>query len=138
MADIGEIRQALSDALDTIPDLQTSPYLLASPTPPAAEIQPSMVSFDKAMRRGLDRLRFVVRAYVSLNLSEAGQKRLDRMLAGDGAFSIKAAIEADRTLGGACSDAHVTECTGYRVYERIGAGSVLGAEWTVEVLAPGT
>lgn len=138
MADLSVIREALARNLAAIPGLAQSPYLLSSPTPPAAEIQPDEVIYDQAMRRGLDRWRLTVRVFVGFTSDIGAQKRLDRMLATTGVESIKAALESDPTLGGAVDDLRVTGCSGYRLFSRDGGQSVLGAEWQVEVLAAGT
>jgi hypothetical protein len=62
---------------------------------------------------------------------------LDEFIADTGNKSIKAAIEADKTLGGVADHVMVTRCDAYRLFERQGSSMVLGAEWEVEILARG-
>jgi hypothetical protein len=62
-----------------------------------------------------------------------------RGLAGDGAGSLYAAIEAPhfagnaQTLAGACSDLYCTRITGYRGFIHDGV-TYLGLEWTYDVI----
>jgi hypothetical protein len=62
---------------------------------------------------------------------------LDPYLAGSGARSIKAAIETDTTLGGACGGLQVTRHEGEQVVVREGQPPALGAEFRVEINAHG-
>ena len=82
--------------------------------------------------------RYTVQALVGFTTDEGAQKRLDKMLERSGATSVKAAIEADRTLGGKVSDLRVIKASGYRTYELHVQGvrtpPVLGCEWTVEII----
>lgn len=136
-ADLGAIREGLAANLATIPGLAESAYLLSNPTPPAAEVQPSEIEYHQAFQNGSELWRLVVRVFVGNTSDKGAQIRLDRMLASSGDYSVKAAIEADKTLGGACDALKVTGCSGYRVFSRDGAPGVLGAEWQVEVYATG-
>jgi hypothetical protein len=137
VASLQAIREGLAANMNAIPGLAASPWLLSNPTPPAAEIQPSEIEFDQASDRGFDRHLLIVRVFVAASTDRGAQNRLDQMLAGSGAYSVKAAIEADRQLGGACDDLLVMRCSGYRVFSREGMPSVLGAEWEVQVIAAG-
>lgn len=135
MATLEEIREGLAANLSTIPGLAENAYVLSAPTPPCAEILPGPIAYDRAHQRGMDEHTLTVRVYVATTLDKAAQKTLDRMLAPEGEYSVKAALEADRDLGGTVDDLHVTECTGYRIFPREGAASLLGAEWSVRVIA---
>lgn len=137
MAALSDIREGLAATLKPIPGLHESAYLLSNPTPPAAEIQPSETEYDHAFGRGCDEWTFVIRVFVGATSDIGAQKRLDGMLASSGASSIKAAVEADPTLGGVVEDLRVTRCTGYRVFAREGGAGVLGAEWEVSIVARG-
>ncbi len=128
-----DIRNGIADNLRTIPGLQVSAYALANPTPPAAHVLRGSVLYDQAFHGGTHIWTMRVQAFVALVSDIGGQKLLDRYLSPDGALSVKAAIEADTTLGGAVADLHVTTATGEQVFLRDQGGSVLGSEWTVEV-----
>jgi hypothetical protein len=139
MADLAAIREGLATNLRTLPEA-TMPerrvyaYLKGRPVPPCAEVEPGPTTYDLAMGRGLDQLQLKVRVFIGLDTDEHAQKTLDRMLATTGPDSVKTAIEADRTLGGAASDARVTGASGYLTFGTDERARVIGAEWTVEVL----
>lgn len=135
MADIADIREGLAANLRAIPELQSSGYLLANPTPPTAEVFPSDIDYDEAMGRGHDMNVFTVRVFVAEVTDIGSQQQMDAYLASAGDRSVKEKLEADRTLGGACQFLRVTGCTGYRRTVMEGRGPVLAAEWRVEVLA---
>jgi hypothetical protein len=138
MASLSEIRVGLADALSAIEGIQASPYMLSNPTPPAAHVFPDQIDYDKAMARGLDDWFMTVQAFVGLSSDIGAQERLDVMLAPSGPASVKAAIEADRTLGGVVGGLRVESCSGYRTYQLEAVQHlVLGAEWRVHVLASG-
>lgn len=136
MATLKEIREGLALNLRTsINEIQATGYMMSDPTPPSAEIVPTRVEYDLAMARGLDRLSFIVRIFVSFTQDLGAQMKLDEYLAPSGARSVKVALESDVTLGGTVDDLHVTEQSGYQTWAREGHPFVLGADWMVEVYA---
>lgn len=138
MADLTSIREGLAANLSALKDVQVSPYMLANPQPPSAHVFPADISYDQAMVRGVDQWTFTVQAFVGLIDAKGAQVKLDALLAPSGSQSVKQLLEVDRTLAGVVADLHVTGCSGYRVYPRDPNPPVLGAEWTVSVLATGT
>lgn len=136
MASISGIRDGLAVRLATITGLRTTSYEPDKIAVPAAVVGDVEVTFDRAMGRGLDEIKVTVRLYASRAADRSGQKALDAYLTGSGPSSVKAAIEADRTLGGACSDLRVTGVDGYGVYEVAGT-AYYGAEFAVTVYAQG-
>jgi hypothetical protein len=128
------IRTGIARNLAVIPDLQVSAYMLSNPTPPAVHVLPDTLTFDLAMRGGLHELAMMVQVFVSTTSDVGAQVLLDQYLAPTGALSLKAAIEADRTLGGAVQDTHVQMFT-YRQYPRPEGEPFLGADFTVQVYA---
>lgn len=137
MASLTDIREGLAANLAVIPDLNASPFILGNPTPPCAEIEPGPTEFDLAFDRGLDRWTFTVRVMVALSTDQGAQRLLDQMLASSGTLSVKAALESDKTLAGACADLRVTGTSGYKAFPREGGGPLLGVEFAVEVLGIG-
>lgn len=137
MGSLAAIRAGLADNLATIDGINASAYLLSNLTPPCAEVQPGETEYDLTFARGLDRWTLTVRVLVGASTDQGAQRLLDRMLESSGSVSVKAAIESDKTLGGAASSVQVQRCTGYRLISREGHGPLLGAEWTIEVLATG-
>lgn len=138
MASLADVREALVSNLSTITGVQWSAYMLANPTLPYGEIVPAETEFDLAMDRGLDRYVLTVRVFVGQMSDIGAQKNLDEFLAGSGARSVKAAVEAAPDLGGACDDLRVTGVSGYRQFVFEGKPPALGAEWRVEVIASGS
>lgn len=137
MTALADIREGLASNLDALQGFQVSAYMLAQPTLPSIEVQPAQIQYDLAFQRGWDNWTLIVRVMVGSALDKGAQRHLDRMMASSGSESVKAAIEADTTLGGMVDDLQVTECTGARLMSREGGPMMLGAEWTVEVKAQG-
>lgn len=137
MAALDDIRAGLVEAMEGAGVWQVSGYMLSNPTPPTVHLYPSAVEYDKAMGRGVDLWRMTVQAFVGMASDVGAQQVLDGMLANNGDTSIKALLEADRTLGGRVHSLQVTGCTGYRLYTLEGRPAVLGAEWTVDIYAQG-
>lgn len=132
---IADIRAGLKANLSTVPGIQASAYMKSSPTPPTVQVFPEEIEYDEA--NDADTLRFTVQAFVGNTGDEGAQRRLDQMLARVGAYSIKAAIEQDRTLAGRVDSLRVVSCTGYQEYQlqSVSNAVYLGAQWTVEVTA---
>lgn len=133
------IRNAMAESLREIPDMNNvSPYLTVQPIPPMLEIYPDKFFFDKGF--STDELRFKVRAIIGSVLNIEGQQYLDSLLDSSGEMSVKAALEADRQLGGLVDDLRVEEVSGYRLYPYdAGPGQqpmrLLGCEWEVCILS---
>lgn len=133
---VAQIRSGLQTRLATITDLQVMPYALSNPSPPAAYIFPAETQYDQTFNRGTDLWTFTVQIVVSAQVDTGSQIQLDAFLAPSGSGSVKTAIEADKTLGGVVQTLHVSSVSGYRFYGT--EPPVLGAEWTVDIYAPGS
>lgn len=132
--DIVAIRVGLAANLRTIEGLRASATLTSGVSPPCAQIGEVTTEYDLSMRRGADDLEVKVRVLVGLVTESAAQTRLDRYAKKTGPASVKAALESDRQLGGACDDLRVIRMEGYGVYD-YGGVIYLGAEWVVRVIA---
>lgn len=132
MADLSAIRQALADKMGNVYGLRSSATMPDAPRPPQAVILPDRIEYDLDMSRGADTFFFLVTVIVGRADDRAAQNNLDRFVSGSD--SIKAAIEADMTLGGVVNFARVTEMTNYRQIN-VGDTIYLGAEFEVEVVA---
>jgi hypothetical protein len=135
MATMAQIREGLAANLEAISGIQVSAYMLASPTPPALHVIPSEIAYDRAGSRGLDLVQMTVQAFVALGSDIGAQVALDELLAPSGARSVKAALEASPTLGGAVQDVWVSAMSGYNVVTIPDRGQMLSADWTVQVLS---
>lgn len=132
MASVSDLRTALATAMGTISGLRTSATVPDAPRPPQAMVMPDRIDYDLDMMRGADRFYFTIILLVARADDRAAQNSLDAYITG--ASSIKAAIEADRTLGGKADTCRVTQM---RNYSAVSVGEVLylGAEFDVEVIA---
>ena len=136
MADVATLRAGLRTRLATVSGLR-APVGFDKVETPSAQVGEVEIEYDKTMGRGVDELTFKIRVYASKADDRSGQDKLDGYLKGSGATSVKAAIEGDRTLGGAAQTLRVTGVSGYGVYEVAGTQYV-GAEFTVTVWATGS
>lgn len=139
MASLAAIREALAAALRTIDDLQVSAYMLANPTTPSAHVVPGGsagdIEYHQAFGDGVESWPITVQVFVALSSDIGSQINLDEYIASSGARSVKAAIEADPTLGGAVHDLIVLSCSGYRTFVFEGRPPLLGAEFHIRIQA---
>ncbi|HEY7821844.1 MAG TPA: hypothetical protein VIG24_03365 [Acidimicrobiia bacterium] len=132
MASVSALRTALASSMSAIPGLRTSSTVPDNPRPPIAVVMPERIAYDLNARRGADTFYFTVILIVSRADDRSAQNSLDGYLTG--ATSVKAAIEADRTLGGVANTVRVTEMTNYASLP-VGEVLYLSAQFTVEVVA---
>ncbi len=103
-----QIRDGIKQNLSDIDDLRCYDQVPDVIVPPCAIVGQLDFTFDLNNARGLDQSNLDVFVIVQRFSERAGQTKLDKYLAGSGDYSIKAAIESDRTLGGACNTLRVT------------------------------
>ena len=123
--DISAVRTALAAAVD-IDGLQSIGYLPDSIDPPiffAGEVQ---IGYDQVPEGGYDEATIACHLYTSSADDKNGQQLLDGYLSRTGPTSIKAALEADITLGGLCTALCLERVTGYTKY-RIAALAPIGS-----------
>ena len=134
MADLAACMDALGDALSTITGLRAHPYEADTVTPPAAIVAwPDTYEFDTAMQRGADRMVLPVLVVVGRADARSSRDRLAQYVRGDGAQSVKAAVEAHSTT--VWYSARVQSVTFDAV--TIAANSYLAATFNIELLVPG-
>ena len=137
---IAAIRQGLATNLATIPEVQVSAYILSNPTPPTVWVAGISIEFDQAMGQRLagfsytDQYTATIQGFVALNDDVGNQALLDSLLAGSGVYSVKTALEADKTLGGASDTLWVSATTAPALSTFL-TMSLLLAEWTVTIIA---
>jgi hypothetical protein len=139
MSSLAAIRAGLVTNLNTLKttyrDMQISPYVLSNPTAPVIWVKPtqdSVTEYHQAMVNGNETWSITVQAFTA-GVDIASQTMLDELLNTSGSHSVKAAIEAEPTLGGATDQAVVRRCISYQEYQRPDGTLYLGAEWIVEV-----
>lgn len=131
MATVSGIRQGIATNLASISGLRVSPTMLDAPRPPVAMVYPDTIDFDLNAARGADTFNFIVFVLVGRADDRTAQNRLDGFVSGPN--SVKAAIEADRTLGGAADTCRVTSMRNYQQVT-VGETVYLGVEFEVEVV----
>jgi len=102
------VRTNLKTALTSISGLRCYDIIPDSINVPAAVVGQLDFTFDYSLNRGTDQATCEVILIVSKMVERMGQAKLDAYLAGSGADSVKAAIEADTTLSGAVKTLRVT------------------------------
>ena len=102
------ISTSLKNNLQEIDGLRVYDLVPDVIVPPCAIIGQLDLTFDLNNARGLDQANIDVMVIVQRFSERTGQDKLDKYLSGSGDYSIKAAIESDRTLGGEVDTLRVT------------------------------
>jgi hypothetical protein len=127
------VRQALATALATVPSVRVESYYPDTVTPPQLIVDTYRVDFDVAFNganaRGMDTMTWDVIAVVKRTSERAGQQALDALVP-----LVKQAIEADRSLAGACQSLRVTAMNGYAPLVS-GETTYLAASFAVQIIA---
>lgn len=134
MADIADIRAGLVANLATITGLRTSAELIDNPTPPVALVNLDTIDYDLAMQQGLTQYNFTVTVVVGRAAEREQQRKLDSYCQPTGAYSVKSAIESNRTLSGEVYDLRVVS-VGSIGSIQVNDQTYLAAEFTVTVFA---
>lgn len=135
--DITAVFEGLAAAAGAIDGLRSFGYLPDAIAPPTFYVVEAEIQFDQAFARGMDDINPVTcRLLASRATDRGGQRQLQAYMAGSGPRSVKAALEADRTLGGVCEAVHVTGVRGMGQYEHGGVAYV-GADFMVRVIGRG-
>ncbi len=134
-----QIRAGLATNLSALADCQVSPYQLDNPSPPMIQVMGlEEVLYDQAMARGLDEITVILQAFAGTPADRTAQELLDAWQTGFGGTSVKAAVEADRTLGGLVDDLQVMRSSGDRIYNLPNRSESRGCEFFVRILNQGT
>jgi hypothetical protein len=102
------VRNGLKANIATIKGMRVYDLIPDVIVPPCAIVGQLDLTFDLNNSRGLDQANVDVFVIVQRFSERTGQDVLDKYLAGSGDASVKAAIESDLTLGGACNTLRVT------------------------------
>lgn len=120
--------------LATIPGLRVADHLPEQINPPMAVIQLQSVTYHRAMRGGLSEWEFTISLVAGRMGDRPAQRQLDSWMSWDGSQSVRAAIEGDTTLGGACSTLKVADMIAVRPLS-LGDAAYLTCEFNVIVHA---
>lgn len=126
----------LRNAAGTITGLNVFEYVPDSISPPSFFPVEVEIDYDLTFARGMDAFTVTARLLVSQADDRAGQQTLKSYLVGSGPQSLKQALQADRTLGGACDALQVKSVRGYGRYEHAGQ-HFYGAEFSIYVIGQG-
>ena len=141
---IADIRAGLvANLAESFDGYPISGYEMSDVKPPCFEVGFQLdrgIEFNAAMARGIDVYNLIVRGIVNASPDIRAQEILDEWCAPSGATSVRAALEADRTLGGVAQNLVVTDMSNYRAFAVPSKPNVtyLAAEWSVQVYAVGT
>jgi hypothetical protein len=134
--DIAAVNLAIATSADAIEFLNCYGVKPDGMVEPAFYPTDADIEFDQTMGRGQDKITSTWHLAISKADDEAGQAVLNSLLKGSGATSLKAAIQADRTLGGACATLRVTRLRTSRMI-LVGVVEYYGAELTIDVYGRG-
>jgi hypothetical protein len=135
LASIKALRDGLKTRLAAVSGIYTHDTIPDDVYPPAAIVGfPTTVRYDFAMRTAVSRYSFPVRVIAGRTTERESQDRIDDLCSPDGASSIRAAVDADPTLGGVAHSSRVVEARDFGVYEVAGV-SYIGGEFEIEVIA---
>ena len=134
MAELSTIRAAMGTALSEVQNLRVRELIPALVVPPMAVVQPQDIEYDLNANRGVNRYTFTVTVFVVKADDRSAQLRVDPFVSTSGTQSVKAALEADRTLGGQVDTLRVTNVSNYSSQD---ANDVLflAVDFEVEVYA---
>jgi hypothetical protein len=103
MAALADIRAGLKANLATISGLRVSDELLDNPQPPVAMIALNNIEYHQDMRLGA-KYNFTIQVIVGRASERVAQRSLDLYVNPEGASSVKAGVESNRTLSGVVDD----------------------------------
>jgi len=129
---VTSLRSGLATRLATITGLRTAAYVPPDPMPPVAIVIPTGITYDSTFARGMDEYEFTILVLVGAVNDRTSQATMDAYCDPSGSGSIKTAIEADKTLGGAAFTLRVREMRNYQ-QTPIGDQTYLTAEFVVQV-----
>jgi len=109
------VRTNLKTALTAISGLRVFDYVPDSTNIPTnnafAIVGQLSMNYDYTLNRGFDSASCQIIVVVGRMSEKDGQSRLDGLLASSGSTSIKAAVEVDKTLGGAVQTLRVVSAS---------------------------
>jgi hypothetical protein len=108
-ATISQVKDGLKARINTVSGLRAFDYQPDQVNPPFAWPTLDTITYHQTgMNNGGVVMNFTITLVVNRAAERVAQDQLDQYMSWDGAKSLRAAIEADRTLGGVCDDLIVT------------------------------
>jgi hypothetical protein len=131
MATNEEIRTGIAGNLQTVPDLNVYERPPGEIVVDAAVVRRANTNYDVSFD-GLVDTTWRITVFVSFANTDAGATSLDEYAAASGAKSIKAAIDADPTLGGFVDYSRVVNAEGEKVTNYAGI-DYLSVDFNLEI-----
>lgn len=127
------IRTGIATNISSIAGLRVYPEIPDNPAMPCAVVTLQAVTYDRSFHRGLTEYELQVTVIFGRIATLQAQRALDAIIS-TGATSLKAAVESDKTLGGAAFDTHLSAMTNVASVT-IGDMTYLSADFAVTVFA---
>jgi len=105
---IAGMRAGLKTNLQTITGLRVAETIPDNPSPPIAVISLDSIDYHGALNNGINTYNFTVQVIVASASERNAQARLDLYAEPVGDYSVRQAIELERTLGGNAYDLKVS------------------------------
>jgi hypothetical protein len=130
---VQDIAEGLRDALANIVDTVYL-YPADNPEPTCIICLPDDVPYDKTFGSSVGRQTWRLRLLVGRIEQESSWSTIYNYCTPSDALSVKGAVEADGTLGGACDSARVERASNFSQYEYAENAVYLGCEFTVDIV----
>lgn len=136
---VRQIREGMATRLDTIDGLRPFSHVPGQFSPPAGIVGMPTRPPTETFQRGTDRWDLTVWIVVARQADLQTEKKLEGFLNPTGAGSVRAAVYADKTLGGVVNDVFETSAEPTDFVFGTGDQQVryLGLEFTYLILAAG-
>lgn len=131
---LSDIKAGLADRLKAVPGLRVSAQIPEQVNPPMAVVTRAGVNYHRDMSGGLTEWTMQVQVLAGRMADQQAQRTIDGWLSWDGRTSIRAAIEADKTLGGVAQTCIVTDAEALTSIQ-LGDSEYLGVIFNVTVYA---
>lgn len=128
---LANVQAGLADALRTIVGLRVYDFPSDRIEPPAAVLSLPETPYDVTLDGRSDEWTFPLWVLVAKANDKSAYGEMVEYLEAEGAKSIRAAIEADRTLGGACDTAAIVRAR--PLFATVAGTEFLAVEFTLEV-----
>ena len=129
-----DIKKGLADRLATVSGLRVAAQIPEQINPPVAVVSRAQVNYHRDMAGGTTEWTMQVQLIAGRMADRQAQRTIDAWLSWDGAKSVRNAIEADGTLGGAALDTIVTSADALTTFQ-IGDSEYIGVTLNVTVFA---
>jgi hypothetical protein len=133
-ATVTETTAGLKDRLSAIPGLRTFDHVPDSIPVPMATVGVEDITFHRSFSGGDPVYTFTISVIVARADERSAQRALDGYVSWDGQTSVRAAIEADKTLNGTVQTLIVESASNIRVIQANEA-TYLAVDFTVVVHA---